>query len=95
VTARLPVRIHPGARRSAMRGWHRDGRLKLEVAAPAKDGRANRAAVILIADILGVKKNQVVIVHGQWSRSKVFEIDGLDGAEMRRRIEETLHGASQ
>lgn len=51
--------------------------LKVYVAAPAVDGKANEGVVKLLADWFRVKKRDVRIVRGQRSRQKIIEIKGL------------------
>ena len=88
--ARLRVRVHPGARREGLSGWHGDGSLKVEVTAAPEGGRANGAVEKLLAAVLGVGKSQVVVVQGQAARTKVVEVTGLDDHEIRNRIEAAL-----
>ena len=83
---RLAVRVHPGARRTALMGWMEDGTLKLAVAAPPEAGRANQAVTKLLAEVLVVKRRQVAVVRGHTARAKWVEVEGLDDAEIRRRI---------
>jgi uncharacterized protein len=90
MTARLSVRVHPGARRNSIRGWLGDGALKVEVMAPPENGRANRAVCEVIAAALGIKRHQVVVVRGQTSRAKQVEISGLDPAAIAERIEAAI-----
>lgn len=52
-----------------------DGELMVFTKAPAVEGRANQAAVQLIAKHYAVSKSQVRLVRGQTSRQKVFEVD--------------------
>ncbi len=94
MSARLAVRVHPGARRPGLAGWMDDGTLKVAVAAPPEGGRANAAVVALLAAALGVPRRQVSVARGASSRGKTIEIDGLDGAEVRRRLDAALeeHG---
>lgn len=90
MSARLAVRVHPGARRAGLTGWMDDGALKLAVAAPPEGGRANEAVVELLADTLGVARRQVTVARGLSARAKTVEIDGLDEAEVRRRVDAAL-----
>ena len=93
MSARLAVRVHPGARRAGLAGWMDDGALKLAVAAPPEGGRANEAVVELLADTLGVARRQVRVTRGGSARAKTVEIDGLDEAEVRRRVDAALRMA--
>ena len=52
-----------------------DGTLTLYTKAPAMDGKANEAAVRLLAKYYGVSKARVRLVRGHTSKHKVFEID--------------------
>jgi uncharacterized protein (TIGR00251 family) len=82
----LEVRVQPGARRTGLAGtWN--GLLKLAVAAPPEDGRANAAACALVAELFGLRPSAVALVRGHSSRSKVFRLDlapGAAGARLAR-----------
>jgi uncharacterized protein len=71
----LVVSIHaqPGAKRTEVAGLHGDA-LKIRVAAPALEDRANAALVDFIAKRLGVAKRDVALLSGAKSREKRFEI---------------------
>ncbi len=51
--------------------------LVVRVKAPAVDGKANEAAIKLIAQYYGTPKTKVKLIHGATSRKKVFEITSL------------------
>jgi uncharacterized protein (TIGR00251 family) len=48
----------------------------VRVKEPAKEGKANRAIIKLLADHFGVPRRQVVISSGFGSRNKVVDISG-------------------
>ncbi|HEC86499.1 MAG TPA: YggU family protein [Thermoplasmatales archaeon] len=50
-------------------------KLKVYVNAPAKDGRANRVLIEILADFFNVKKRDVKIVSGEKSREKIVQIE--------------------
>jgi uncharacterized protein (TIGR00251 family) len=54
-------------------GLHGD-RLKIRIAAPALDGRANEALVALVAEALGVPKRSVRVAAGERSRDKLITV---------------------
>ena len=87
---RLAVRLTPRGGRDAVEGFAKDeaGRplLKARVAAPPVEGEANAALLRLIAKSLGLPRSAVRIASGETARVKVLEIDGLDEAEVRRRL---------
>jgi uncharacterized protein len=76
----LAVRAQPGAKRTAITGIYGEGataQLKIAVQSPPVDGKANAALIGFLAVMFGVGKNQVEIVGGELSRSKVFLIRGV------------------
>jgi uncharacterized protein (TIGR00251 family) len=50
------------------------GTLHVYVSEPPLEGKANKAVVEALADHFKVKKNQVMLVSGEKSKNKVFEI---------------------
>ena len=74
----VDVHVQPAAGRTAVVGRH-GAALKLRVAAPPADGRANDATCALLAQTFGVKDAAVSLVSGASSRTKRVRIDGVDG----------------
>ena len=74
--------MQPGARTSSAAGLHGDA-LKIRIAAPALDGRANEALVEFLAAKLGVAKRNVRLVHGERSRAKRLEVTGASESALR------------
>ncbi len=71
----LSVHAQPGAKRTEVAGLHGDA-LRIRVAAPALEDRANAALIEFIAERLGVPRRNVTLVSGTKSREKRFEIRG-------------------
>ena len=71
----LAVHVQPGARRSEVAGLH-GGRLKIRIAAPALDGRANAALVAFVAGELRIPKARVAVVKGARAREKLLAVGG-------------------
>ena len=71
----LALHVQPGAKRSSVAGLHGE-RLKLRIAAPALDGRANDALVAFVAERLGVPKARVAVARGERSRDKLIVVSG-------------------
>lgn len=69
----LRVHAQPGARRTEVAGLHGDS-LKVRVREPALEDRANQALARFIAQALGVARSSVVLVSGEKSREKRFEV---------------------
>jgi hypothetical protein len=83
--ARLTVKVHPRARRSALAGRLGDA-WKLSLAAPPVDGKANDECVRFFAEFASVPRSRVRIVMGLTSRLKVVEIEGVTEAELASRL---------
>jgi len=73
----LELHVQPGASRSEFAGRHGD-RIKVRLAAPAVDGKANAALVDFLAAHLGVPRRNVHIASGLKSRRKRVVIEGVN-----------------
>lgn len=62
--------------------------LKLRVSAPPERGKANAAVEALLAEALGLSRENVRIVAGHGSARKIVEIAGLSETDVRARLEE-------
>ena len=69
----LTLHIQPGARKTEVVGQHGDA-LKIRLAAPPVDGKANAALVAFIAAKVSVGKTAVEVVGGLTSRAKRVRI---------------------
>ena len=83
--ARLTVKVHPRAKRSALAGRLGDA-WKLALAAPPVDGKANDECIRFLAAFAGVPRSRVRIVMGLTSRLKVVEIEGVPQEDLERRL---------
>lgn len=72
----LWVHVQPGARRTELVGRHGDA-LKVRVAAPPVDGKANAAVAAALAAHFGVPARDVALVAGATSRRKRFRLVGV------------------
>lgn len=85
-TARIRLRVAPGARTTQVVGRHGDA-WKIRVSAAPERGAANDAVRRCLSERLGLTLADVTLVSGHASRDKVVEIRGLDAAEAERRLE--------
>lgn len=85
----LKVLVQPKAKKTGIVGVH-DGMLKLAVASPPVDGKANRAVKVFFADAFGLKKRDVQIVSGERSRKKVVELGDLKAPAIRETLASLL-----
>ena len=71
---RLDVSLSPNAKRTAADGLH-DGALRVRLAAPPVDGKANAQLLAWLADELGCAKRAVTLLRGAGSRRKQVAFD--------------------
>ena len=76
---RLRIRVQPSASRSEIAGRYGDA-IRVRLAAPPIDGKANEALTRLLSDVLAVPHRAVTLCAGAGSRSKVVEVAGVDVA---------------
>jgi uncharacterized protein len=77
----LTLHIQPGAKKTEFAGLHGDA-LKIRLAAPPVDGKANDALIKFIAETLRLPKSAVNLKSGQSSRRKVLEVTGTEAARV-------------
>ncbi len=74
----LALSVVPNARRTGLDGLH-DGALRVRLAAPPVDGRANEALVAWVAAELGLPRRAVRLLRGAGARRKQLAIDAPRG----------------
>ena len=83
----LTVHLQPGSKTTSCAGIHGDA-LKIRLAAPPVDGKANQALVAWLAQTLGCPQNRIELIRGQTSRRKTLSIDaGEQLAAMRATLQ--------
>lgn len=82
---RVNVRVQPGASRDQV-ALAEDGSLEVRLRARPIEGKANEALVALLAEALGVRKWEVVLVRGQRARLKVVELPLASVQEIEARL---------
>ena len=89
--SRLRVRVQPGAKRNELLGIV-EGVLRIKLAAPPIEGKANRALTVLLGEVLHIPKSRINVVLGHLARDKVVEVEGLDQEEIIARLRRHLTG---
>ena len=82
---RLKLRIVPNAKRDEVVGEYGDA-VKIKIAAPAVEGKANEALLEFVAEKTGIHRRDITLIAGKKSRDKVIELATLDAAEARARL---------
>ncbi|WP_198021095.1 DUF167 domain-containing protein [Francisella frigiditurris] len=84
----MSVYIQPNSSKSEICGEH-DGALKIKIASPAVDGKANKELINFLAKYFKLKKSLINIKRGEISRHKVLEIF-LEKEDINSEIKEYL-----
>jgi uncharacterized protein len=90
--ALLSVRVQARARRDEIVGWQ-GSTLRVRVAAPPIDGRANEAVIGVLAEAFGVPRSAVSLVSGAAGRDKLFRIARHSLDELRALLDRMRNDA--
>ena len=82
----LSCHVQPGAKRTAVAGVYGTA-LKISLAAPPVDGKANKELCVFLAKKLKLPKSAVSLVSGQTSRDKVVFLPGVTAAALAAALE--------
>lgn len=86
----LKLFVQPKAKKkTSIIGLHGD-RIKIAVAAPPVDGKANKEVINFLSRLFSVKKKDITFISGERSRQKNCLVKVLTEEEVRRRIETIL-----
>jgi uncharacterized protein (TIGR00251 family) len=88
--AALTIRVTPRSRKTEIGGVLEDGTLRVRIAAPPVEGKANKALIAFLADILGVRKNKIEIVAGERGLDKIISIIGMPAPEAEYKISQWI-----
>jgi hypothetical protein len=75
--------VQPGAKKNEVVG-EIEGAIKVKIAAPPVEGKANKELIAFIAKILSLKKSAITIESGESSRRKIVAIEGMSAEEARK-----------
>jgi len=93
--AALTLRVTPRARKTGFAGVLEDGILRVRVAAPPVEGKANTELLTFLAKVLGVRKNRLEIIAGQRGLDKIVSILDLSAEDVQARIQTWISGQEQ
>ncbi len=80
----ISLRVSPGAKYNSIKGPYGENSIKLRVAAPPTDGKANAEVERFLAEILGTSSSDIKLVRGASSRDKVVLLPGRAQVETRK-----------
>ncbi len=84
----LDLRVSPGAKETSIVGRYGDHALRMKVAAPPVQGKANAEIEGYISTLLGLSRSQVAIIKGAASRDKVVLLEDTGLEEVRKGLSE-------
>lgn len=81
----LIFHVQPRARTTEIAGWHGDA-IKIRLAAPPVEGKANAALLAFLAEALRLPTSAICIARGKRGHRKRLELTGLSEAEALKRL---------
>ena len=81
---KITVRVQPGARKNELLGFQEDV-LRIKIAAPPVDGKANRELIVFLSEVLEIRKSDITIEKGETAKRKLVEITGITKAQVMER----------
>jgi len=72
----IQVQIQPKSSQNQIVGLH-DGRLKIKIAAPPVDGKANESLIEFLAKTFKISKSNIEILKGHTSKLKTIKLSGI------------------
>lgn len=87
----IQVHAQPGAKRTEVAGLHGDC-VKVRLASPPVDGKANECLIEFLARRLQVKRSQLTITHGLSSRRKAVFVAAAGLLPVVLLEQESKHG---
>jgi uncharacterized protein (TIGR00251 family) len=80
----LNLRVSPGAKRSSIEGPYGESSIRLRIAAPPVNGRANTEDERFLAELLGISSSNSTVARGAKSRDKTVRVRGVGEDEVRK-----------
>lgn len=90
--AAIAVRITPRMAKNEIFAILDDGTIKIRLTAPPVEGKANRALIKFLAEVLDVPTGSIEIVAGQTGHDKLVSIIGIDSESVQQKLLKHLAG---
>lgn len=81
----VTLRAHPSSSRSKLE-TATTGRIEIYLNSPPQKGKANKEAVSILAEALGIPTGSIRITKGERSRDKTFLVSGIGLEDVRSRL---------
>lgn len=82
----IKVKIVPGSSKNKIIGAYNDA-LKISIAAPPVEGKANKKCIAYLAKYFDVAKSKIEIISGQTSKNKLIKIYDISPKKFLDKIE--------
>lgn len=86
----ITVRVTPRASKNEISEVMQDGTIKIKLTSPPVEGKANRALIEFLSELLAIPQSKIEIVSGSTGRKKLIVIEGLDAEAVQKRIVEKI-----
>lgn len=88
--AALTIRVTPRSRNTELSGVLEDGTLRVRVATPPTEDKANTALIAFLSSLFGVGKSRISIVAGSQGLDKIVSILGMTAQEAEEILQSKL-----
>lgn len=85
----IKVKIVPGSSKNKIIGAYNDA-LKISIAAPPVEGKANKKCITYLAKYFDVAKSKIEIISGQTSKNKLIKIYDISPKEFLDKLEKDI-----
>ena len=85
----VKVKIVPGSSQDKIIGIYNDA-LKIAIAAPPVEGKANKKCIAYLAKYFDVVKSKIEIISGQTSKNKLIKIYDISQKEFLDKLEKIV-----
>ena len=79
------AKVVPGSSRTVLAGFL-DDMLKMKISSPPEKGKANKAVIGYLAEVLCVKKSSVSIISGFSNPVKKIKVMGITAEEFLKKL---------
>lgn len=86
----LSVRVIPRAKRNQISAILEDGTFKIRINAPPSDGKANKALIKYLSEILDIPRSKIRIASGEKAREKKIEFIGYEIKQIKIKLRKIL-----
>lgn len=86
----LKLRVTPRAKKNQIVSILSDNTIKIKLAAPPVEGKANVELFKYLSKVLGIRKSKIEIISGKTARDKIVSVSGLTKDEILFKLEEQI-----